>query len=65
MSDIAGIPDVEVDFDKNGKQLNQASVPEGTTDVFVISHGWNNDKVEARALYQERLGQHLLAASWF
>ena len=53
MSDIAGIPYVEVDFDKNGKQLNQASVPQGTTDVFVISHGWNNDKAEARALYQE------------
>jgi pimeloyl-ACP methyl ester carboxylesterase len=42
-----------VDFDKNGKQLNQASVPQGTTDVFVISHGWNNDKAEASALYQE------------
>jgi len=56
MSDIAGIPYVEVDFDKNGKQLNPVAMPSGTTDIFVISHGWNNDKSDARALYQELFG---------
>ncbi len=56
MPDIAGIPSIEVDFDKHGKQLNKAALPAGTTDVFVISHGWNNDKEEARALYRGLVG---------
>jgi hypothetical protein len=65
MSDIAGIPYVEVDFDKNGKQLNPVAVPAGTTDVFVISHGWNNDKAEARALYKELFGNVAAQAAGF
>ena len=53
MSDIAGIPYVEIDFDKNGKQQNTETIAPDTTDVFVASHGWNNDKADARALYLE------------
>ena len=54
MKDIAGIPYCEAQFDKNGTLENegQVSLPAGVTDLFVISHGWNNDAGDARALYQ-------------
>lgn len=53
MNDIAGIPYFEAQFDKDG-QLKGSPVrlPAGTTDLFVISHGWNNDETEARTLYR-------------
>src|SRR6476660_3850690 len=53
MDNIAGVPDVEATFDKTGKLENAFAVPAGVTDLFVISHGWNNDRAEAKALYQE------------
>ncbi len=54
MNDIAGIPYVEAQFNKDGSlaNLDQAKLPPGVTDLFVISHGWNNDDNEARGLYQ-------------
>jgi hypothetical protein len=51
MNDIAGIPYVEAQFDKTGAIANPVTLPAGTTDVFVISHGWNNNAERARQLY--------------
>ena len=50
MSDIAGIPYVKAEFDKDGNLTDPVSLPSGVTDLFVISHGWNNDAAEARAV---------------
>ena len=57
MNDIAGIPYVEAQFDKNGALENQNDVnlPAGVTDLFVMSHGWNNDADEARETLPEIL----------
>jgi hypothetical protein len=60
-------PGVELEFDLNANPVddaNNALTPDaavapissgiaaaGATDLFVISHGWNNDKQEARDLY--------------
>ena len=52
MTDIAGIPYVEAQFDKNGNLTNPVSLPSGVTDLLVISHGWNNNADEARGLYR-------------
>ncbi|HEV7714448.1 MAG TPA: hypothetical protein VGO53_02565 [Steroidobacteraceae bacterium] len=47
----------EVEFTKSGDVFNAAQVNAllqavgGLTDLFVISHGWNNDAAEARSLY--------------
>jgi hypothetical protein len=59
MPELKEFPYFEVEFDKNGKSAKAAQVKaltnflaEGnTTDLFVISHGWNNDMDEARRLY--------------
>jgi len=59
MKQIAGIPVVEVEFDKTGKlfaaaQLNELSdllQAQGSTDLLMFSHGWNNDMADARELY--------------
>jgi hypothetical protein len=51
MADIAGIPFVEANFDKDGNLQNAVDIPAGTTDVLIVSHGWNNTKQEARKLY--------------
>ena len=55
MNDIAGIPYVEAQFDKNGglENENQVSVPAGVTDLLVMSHGWNNNADAARGLYRK------------
>lgn len=49
----------EVEFDKEGKVFNPAqvdavlkAVPQ-LTDLYVISHGWNNNSAEARQLYND------------
>jgi len=49
MNDIAGIPYVAAIFDKDGAALNKQEVklPDGTTDVIVASHGWNNTQEQA------------------
>jgi hypothetical protein len=52
MSDIAGIPYVEAQFDKNGTLESPVALPAGVTDLFVISHGWNNSADDARNLYR-------------
>lgn len=52
MNDNAGIPYAEAQFDKNGNIENQVTLPAGVTDLFVISHGWNNDATAARGLYR-------------
>ena len=51
MSDIAGMPYVKAEFDEDGKLKDAVSLPAGVTDLFVISHGWNNDAADAQALY--------------
>jgi hypothetical protein len=52
MNTIAGIPYLEAQFDKLGSLANQVKLPAGVTDLFVMSHGWNNEAAAARALYQ-------------
>jgi len=53
----------EVEFDKDGhlfdrQQLLDVVADLGTcTDLLVLSHGWNNNKEEARELYAELLGR--------
>jgi hypothetical protein len=60
-------PGVELEFDLNANPVDDANnaltlaaavapvssgiAAAGATDLFVISHGWNNDKQEARDLY--------------
>jgi len=51
MNDIAGIPYVAAEFDKSGTLVNAVTVPAGVTDVIVVSHGWNNSREDAEALY--------------
>jgi hypothetical protein len=55
MNNIAGIPYVAARFDKEGAPLNeqQVTLPAGTTDVIVASHGWNNTDEQAEQLYSE------------
>lgn len=65
---------VEVPFDASGALAQFASVPaagkqdallalaRGVDDLIVISHGWNNNETEARALYTGFLG--CAAAVW-
>ncbi|SOD40740.1 hypothetical protein [Nitrosovibrio sp. Nv4] len=54
MNDIAGIPYVEAQFDKNGRPASdQVVLPAGVTDVLIISHGWNNNKTRAEELYRK------------
>src|SRR5215207_2381863 len=52
MADIAGLPYTEAQFNEKGAVESQVTLPQGTTDLFFISHGWNNDADEARALYR-------------
>lgn len=54
MKDIAGISYLAARFDKKGSALNasEVDVPAGTTDLFVVSHGWNNDDAAAEKLYR-------------
>jgi hypothetical protein len=59
MTDLKGFPYFEVEFSKTGKSSDADQVKaltdflaEGSaTDLFVISHGWNNDMADARDLY--------------
>jgi hypothetical protein len=41
----------ELRFDKDGRVLSDVTLPGSTKQVFVFSHGWNNDANEARNLY--------------
>jgi len=53
MNDIAGIPYTEAAFDKDGKLLNDPKLPNGITDLIVISHGWLNNQADAERLYTD------------
>jgi hypothetical protein len=55
MNNIAGIPYVAAHFDQDGAALNeqQVTLPADTTDVIVLSHGWNNTEEQAEQLYNE------------
>jgi hypothetical protein len=54
-------PYFELEFDAKGKPADSkqlAALLDGlqknkTTDLFIISHGWNNDSKDAHALYQD------------
>lgn len=52
-------PQFEIEFTKDGQLFNNAQEDEilknapTLTDVFIISHGWNNNKVEATKLYDD------------
>jgi hypothetical protein len=62
---IAGFPFFALAFDKNAKptppheaeELAAAARPDGPTDLFVMSHGWNNDLEQSRALYERVFAQ--------
>ena len=54
-------PYFELEFDAKGKPTDATQLPalidglrkNKITDLFIISHGWNNDEKDAHALYQE------------
>jgi len=70
MNNIKGIPYSQVVFDKNGQRQNTPRIPKGTTDLIVISHGWNNTAAAAEDLYTKLFsnfvevtaGDHAIAA---
>jgi hypothetical protein len=55
MNNVAGIPYLAALFDKDGVVLNKQEItlPQGTTDVIVASHGWNNTEEQAERLYTD------------
>ncbi|MFN7944967.1 MAG: hypothetical protein U0Z53_06425 [Blastocatellia bacterium] len=60
MTQLSGIPAFEIQFDKQGNVFNPAEPQQllnflnqgSTTDLLMISHGWNNDMADARDLYK-------------
>lgn len=64
MEQLSGFPYFPVEFTKDAAVHDQADVTalqefvqrEGTTDLLVVSHGWNNNMEEAKALYITLLG---------
>ena len=54
--DIKGIPYSTAEFDKDGTLLKEPAVPAGTTDLIMVSHGWNNDREAAETLYRKLFG---------
>jgi hypothetical protein len=53
MNTIKNIPYREATFDKRGVLQGTVDIPAGTTDLFVISHGWRNNAAEASKLYTD------------
>lgn len=61
MDSLSGYPYWELQFTRNGTLFNSEEVKaleaglrqQSITDLFVISHGWNNDMNEARDLYKK------------
>jgi hypothetical protein len=53
MDTIASIPYVLAHFDKSGALQTPPVLPEGTKELFVVSHGWNNSQEAAEELYRE------------
>ena len=60
VANLSGFPCYEVQFKKDGSMNDGADLDgpvafikdKEITDLFVISHGWNNDMKDARALYK-------------
>src|SRR5262252_5425353 len=65
MNDIAGISYAAAHFDKDGTAADKQEVtpPEGTTDLIVASHGWNNTQEQAEQLYTELFTSFAAVAS--
>jgi len=61
MSEISKFPYFEVEFTKDGTIHDQSELEQAAdglskskvTDLFVFSHGWNNDMDQARELYRD------------
>jgi hypothetical protein len=53
MQAIPGIPFTFAQFDAEGNCIQAPAVPDDTQELIVASHGWNNDRAEAEALYHE------------
>jgi hypothetical protein len=53
MDTIASIPYLLAHFDKSGALQTPLVLPEGTKELFVASHGWNNSQEAAEKLYRE------------
>jgi hypothetical protein len=63
MEDLAGFPYAAIEFGKDGDVVDRSGVepwldrvPNGA-DLFVMSHGWNNDMAQAHALYGRLAGR--------
>jgi hypothetical protein len=67
METISGLPFYPLEIAKNGRvaheaqksailEMARAADSERITDLFVMSHGWNNDMNDARSLYGELIG---------
>ncbi len=56
MDSINGLPYSAAVFDKKGQLLSAPTVPAGTTDLIVVSHGWNNDRASAEDFYRRLFG---------
>ena len=62
---LDGFPFWTLEFNKDGLPTDQESIDrfvtdvasQGITDVFVFSHGWNNDRATALALYHRFFGE--------
>src|ERR687891_1116276 len=65
MNNIAGISYAAACFDKDGAALDKQEVtlPGGTTDVIVASHGWNNNEEQAERLYTDLFTNFAAVAS--
>jgi ribosomal protein L18E len=65
MNNIAGISYVAARFDKDGAALNEQEVtlPAGTTDVIVVSDGWNNTEEQTDRLYTDLFTNFAAVAS--
>lgn len=67
METVAGFPFFPLEMTKKGEVFDEAQVeaasdavraagPDRLSDLVVLSHGWNNDMADARALYGALLG---------
>lgn len=65
MNDITGTSYVAARFDKDGAALDKREItlPQGTTDVIVASHGWNNTEEQAERLYTDLFTSFAAVAS--
>jgi hypothetical protein len=64
METLSGFPFWEIEFDAEGQLARAADgdriareiAAQGITDLFIFSHGWNNDRRAARSLYERFFG---------